>query len=230
MGFPPSPFSSNLFPQAVLSDMDGLLLDTERLSKSSFDQVAASLGISDGEAIFPQLIGLNPAGHQQVFANLLPSHIEAAEFDALWKSRFFEMLNGDVPLKAGAHDLLSYLKDHNVPVAVVTSSIRSKAEDMLRRSGLIGYIDMLVAGDDVTQGKPHPDIYIKAAECLGIRAATCLALEDSNNGVRAAYGAGAVVVQIPDLMPPDDDARRMTHAAVSCLDDLYTLFGWPPCR
>lgn len=220
-------FSSGLFPKAVLSDMDGLLLDTERLSKASFDKVAGDFKLANVEAIFPELIGLNPAGHKAMFESLLPNHIDAHEFDESWKADFFNRLADGVPLKAGARELLDYFKKHKIPVAVVTSSLRSKAKNLLTRSGLINTIDVLIGGDDVAQGKPHPDIYIKAAQQLGVEPQACLALEDSNNGVRAAYHAGAVVVQVPDLAEPAEDTRPMTHGVIRCLDDLYTLFAWP---
>lgn len=221
-----SVFSNGRYPAALLSDMDGLLLDTEQFSKRSFDRVGEIYQVDNIAEIFPQLVGLNQQSHQQVLNKMLPPHIDMMEFDAKWKSIFNEMLEDDVPVKDGAVDLLKHLRAHHVPIAVVTSSQRQKAENHLARAGLEVFIDVVIGGDDVANGKPAPDIYLKGAARLGQPIADCLALEDSNNGVRAAYAAGAVVVQIPDVAPPSEDVLEMSCAITANLEEVFDVFGW----
>ncbi|MCE2516457.1 MAG: HAD family phosphatase [Alphaproteobacteria bacterium] len=220
-------FPQGGFPAAVLSDMDGLLLDTEQVAKTCFDGLVQRYGIPDGDAIFPRLIGLNQAGHQAVFTETLPDTVDPEDFDAEWKAEFLRLLDGAVPVKAGAMELLAYLHRHDIPVVVVTSTATEKARDMLSRGGLLKFCQGLVGGDQVAISKPHPEIYSKGAGLAGQPIGACLALEDSNNGVRSAHGAGAVVVQVPDLAPPADDALKMSHAVIPGLDHLYDLFDWP---
>ena len=220
-------FPQGGFPAAVLSDMDGLLLDTEQVAKTCFDDLARRHQVTGGEAIFPRLIGLNQAGHQAVFAETLPQGVDPLAFDQQWKAEFRARLGDAVPVKAGAMELLRYLDRHQVPVVVVTPTEQAKAREMLTRAGLWGYCKGLVGGDEVAISKPHPEIYLKGAALAGHATGACLALEDSNNGVRSAHGAGAVVVQVPDLAPPAEDVLAMTHATLAGLEGLYGLFDWP---
>ena len=219
-------FSTGSYPAALLSDMDGLLLDTEQFSKLSFDKVGELYQVDNIAEIFPRLVGLNQQSHQAVLQEMLPAHIDMMEFDAKWKSIFIEMLDDDVPVKDGATDLLKHLQTHQVPIAVVTSTARQKAENHLARAGLEVFIDAVIGGDDVANGKPAPDIYLKGAAILGQPIADSLALEDSNNGVRAAYAAGAVVVQIPDVAPPSEDVLEMSCAITANLEEVFDVFGW----
>lgn len=213
-------------PAAVLTDMDGLLLDTETLSLEVFHEVSARHGFSDDGTIFPQLIGLNKVGHQAVFARCLPSGIDPVAFDTEWKQEFLARLDAGIPLKPGARAMLAWLGDQRVPVALVTSTARAKAETMMQRTGLIDHFEAITGGDDVEHGKPAPDIYLHAAARLGVDPGLCLAFEDSANGVRAAHAAGTRVIQVVDLQPPDDALRALGHPVVASLADLADHLGW----
>ena len=213
-------------PAALLSDMDGLLLDTERLSFVTFNIIAARYGFSDDGSIFNQLIGLNREGHQRVFSQLLPAGIDPDAFDAAWKDEFMAMLEEDVPLKPGARQVLAWLAERNVPIALVTSTRTAKAEMLMQRTGLDAFLDIIIGGDQVTAGKPAPDIYLKAATHLGKAAPDCLAFEDSANGVRAAHAAGARVIQVVDLLPPDDALSALGHEVTSSLAEAAQLLNW----
>lgn len=221
-------FPNGRFPSALLSDMDGVLLDTERLSKKSFDVVTDDYNITDAGFIFPNLIGLNQAGHLSVFREMLPSHIDIAAFDSAWKSIFLAMVADGVPIKYGAKGLLAHFHGRGIPIAVVTSTGRKKAEDLLARAGLDGYLDAVIGGDDVSRGKPDAEPYLKGAKALGQPIDDCLVLEDSDNGVRAAHAAGAVVVHIPDpsLGQNGGEVDLMCDAVITAIDGLYPLLGW----
>ena len=220
-------FPPNGLPRVVLSDMDGLLLDTEKLSKQSFDHMAMTHGLTNADDIFPQLIGRNKAAHQIVFDQTLPQEINRQTFADDWMACYLELLADHVPVKDGALALMQRMQDHGIPFVVVTSSATAKAEMLLERAGLSGFIHNIIGGDQVVQGKPAPDIYLKAAAMFDHPIKTMLALEDSNNGIFAAYHSGAVAVQIPDLAPPSDDAKALGHIILDHLDDLAGHFGWP---
>ena len=213
-------------PAALLSDMDGLLLDTERLSLVTFNIIAARYGFSDDGSIFNQLIGLNREGHQRIFSRLLPAGIDPDAFDAAWKAEFMTMLDDEVPLKPGARQVLAWLAERNVPIALVTSTRTAKAEMLMQRTGLDAFLDLIIGGDQVTAGKPAPDIYLKAATRLGKATRDCLAFEDSANGVRAAHAAGVRVIQVVDLLPPDDSLCALGHEITSSLAEAARLLNW----
>ena len=213
-------------PSVVLSDMDGLLLDTEKLSKQSFYDVMHRYGLDHVDVIFPQLIGRNKAAHQVIFNTHLPSHIDRQVFADDWMACYLDLMAHDVPVKDGAQRLMARMMRHNIPFVVVTSSATAKAEMLLERAGLSGFVHSVIGGDQVDQGKPAPDIYLKAAAMFDHRINTMLALEDSNNGIHAAHASGAVAVQIPDLAPPSDAAKALGHIILDHLDDLAGYFGW----
>ena len=222
MMFPPTGL-----PRAILSDMDGVLLDTETLSKITFYALMESRSFDQADVIFPQLVGRNKAAHYEIFRRDLPHGLDVIDFADEWMARYLAMLVENVPVKDGAMALLKRMKTHDIPVLVVTSSATDKAEMLLQRAGLRPFIQKVIGGDQVTSGKPAPDIYLKAAATLPHSIDQMLAIEDSNYGVMAAHRAGAVTVQIPDLAPPSDEVKALNPIVLSHLDDLADHFNWP---
>ena len=222
MMFPPTGL-----PRAVLSDMDGVLLDTETLSKITFYALMESRGFDQADVIFPQLVGRNKAAHYEIFRRDLPHGLDVMDFADEWMARYLAMLVENVPVKDGAMALLKRMKTHDIPVLVVTSSATDKAEMLLQRAGLRPFIEQVIGGDQVALGKPAPDIYLKAAATLPHPIDQMLAIEDSNYGVMAAHRAGAVTVQIPDLAPPSDEVKALNPIILNHLDDLADHFNWP---
>ena len=222
MMFPPTGL-----PRAILSDMDGVLLDTETLSKITFYALMESRGFDQSDVIFPQLVGRNKAAHYEIFRRDLPQGLDVMDFADEWMARYLAMLVENVPVKDGAMALLKRMKTHDIPVLVVTSSATDKAEMLLQRAGLRPFIKQVIGGDQVASGKPAPDIYLKAAATLPHRIDQMLAIEDSNYGVMAAHRAGAVTVQIPDLAPPSDEVKALNPIILNHLDDLANHFNWP---
>src|SRR5207302_1685493 len=123
---------------------------------------------------------------------------------------------GELRVKPGAVELLDAAESARLPRAVATSSSRAKAMHHLRAAGIVDRFDAVVTRDDVVRGKPHPDLFLRAASALAIAPARCLALEDSYNGVRAAHAAGMPVIMVPDLLPATEEMRGLCHAI---LDD-----------
>lgn len=209
---------------AVVFDMDGLLVDTESLAMRSLMQVAREMNIDAPEAFCHTMIGV-PADHcrtlvQERFGPGFPAdrYLSAA-------SRHMEALigAGALALKPGVPELLADLEALGIGKAVATSSSRAKASHHLRHTGILGRFDAVITRDDVERGKPHPDLFLKAAEALGFPAQDCLAFEDSYNGVRAAHAAGMTVVMVPDLLPPTDEMRSCCAAILTTLHSARPL-------
>jgi len=219
--------SSAALPHAVICDMDGLLLDTERLSAASFAAVAALHHVPEPDFIFPQLIGRSRHDHLQIFTRHLPPGLDPLAFDTAWKAAFQDMLADHVPVKPGAEAMLAYLKDRDVPLGLATSSAHDKALTYLERAGLLPYFDALVGGDEIRASKPAPDIYREAVHRLGVTPAAALAFEDSDNGVRSAHAAGIPVVQIPDLAVPSPEVLALGHMTATSLADAAAKLDWP---
>ena len=214
-------------PDAVIFDMDGLLLDTEQVSWRSFDHLAKARGIADAETFFPKLVGRNRADHLKIFTQYLPQAIDPVAFDNDWKAAFQELLAEHVPVKADAETMLAYLKAKNIPLGLATSSARQKAVSYLGRAGLLEYFNALVGGDEIPSSKPAPDIYIEATQRLGVETSKALAFEDSDNGVRSAHAAGLRVVQIPDLAQPSAEVLAFGHMTATSLTEAARKLRWP---
>jgi len=211
--------------KAVIFDMDGLLLDTETLSFESFIATAARYDLVVGIDAYRDMIGLNAATGIDILRAMLPSHMDAVAFKNEWLDVYRQLLLDDVPVKAGAHAFLASLHQMDMPRAVATSSSGQKARAILQKTGLMPYIQHVTGGDEVPAGKPAPDVYLDAARKLGIDAADCLALEDSNNGTTAALAAGMKVIQIPDLAPSNRSPNPPDFQICTSLAKAASLIG-----
>lgn len=204
--------------KAVVFDMDGLLLDSERIALKMFLQVCEGLGVTPNREAYLSCIGSNAARTRQL---LMDGHSPEFPFEKvmnLWEEAYQkEAFEKPVPLKTGVVSLLTFLTEAGIPLAVATSTAFDKACIKLGKAGLIDYFRVIVAGDQVKQSKPEPEIYQKAARELKLETAHCLALEDSDNGVKAAHAAGMEVFQIPDLVAPGKSVKALGHPVLSSL-------------
>lgn len=209
--------------EAVLFDMDGLLLDTERYYQHILTEAAAAVGFSLTPQIFISMVGTPRAASQHIlrahFGNDFPLTDYYAAADRLTLTAFAD----GVPLKAGAQELIEDLASRGIPMAVGTSTGRLKATRHLNEAGLMSCFAGIVTGDDVTRGKPAPEVFIKAAVLAGVAPESCLVLEDSHNGIRAAHAAGAMPVMVPDLLPATDEMREKACHVVADLHAVRAL-------
>ena len=213
-----------LNPRAVIFDMDGLLLDSERIALAAFNAACAHFAIGDQMPVFMRCVGTNSALGAQVLREGLAGKADHVEFGRVWEARYAEAIAAaPIPLKDGVVELLEHLRDVALPAAVATSTATPRAMQKLERAGILGYFAAIVGGDQVARSKPQPDIYLRAAALLGADPEACLALEDSENGVRAALAAGMTVVQVPDLVAPTRELEALGHAIVASLRDVRRM-------
>lgn len=208
-------------PKAVVFDLDGTLIDSEALVREAHFHACAELGYTMSEAQFIGLVGM----HREANDAQLMSYY-GADFPL---ERFIETTRAFVgeqhaPLKPGALELMDALDEIGAPFGLATSSRRPWVDRHFKAHKLSGRFAAVVTRQDVVNGKPDPEPYLKASALLGHVPMDVLAIEDSHTGVRAAHGAGCMTIMIPDLLAPDDEMHAKARVLAS-LDDVRALLG-----
>lgn len=207
--------------RAVIFDMDGLLVDSERLAHATLIETAKMFGIVPDIAMLIRMIGLPVDGSLDILHRRYGQDFPAEKYirEAAMACEAL-VLTGGLELKAGATELLAFLDEARLPKAIATSSSREKAMCTLAAVQMADRFNVVVSRTDVPRGKPSPDLFLRAAKELGRTADQCVVLEDSYNGVRAAHAAGMRVIMVPDLMPPNAEMSEVSEAIVP---DLFAV-------
>lgn len=207
--------------KAAVFDMDGLLLDTERVSMQTFSDACAELSLPMLEEVYLKIIGCNAESIKQIISKGYGSQLDYPTLRAEWLKRYHGIVNHQaIPVKKGVLPLLKWLKSLSIPIAVATSSDKAVCIRKLTLAGLIDYVDYFSNGCEVTNGKPDPEIFLLAAQRLQVPANQCLAFEDSQNGVLAALAADMQVYQVPDLIEPTPELIAMGHHISASLSEV----------
>lgn len=210
--------------QGVLFDMDGVVLDTEKLYARFWREAAAALGHTMS---YEQALGMrslsSTAGQAQLEC-YFGKGVSRAEF----RAKRIELMDAyidthGVDLKPGIRELLDDLDAQGIKAAITTSSPLERVRRYLGPHGLLDRFCRLCSGEEVTRGKPEPDIYLYGAACLGINPENCIAVEDSPAGVLSAYRAGCKAVMVPDLDQPDAETEQLLYAKADSLLDVINL-------
>lgn len=205
--------------QAAIFDMDGLLLDTERVCMRVFQEACEVQQLPFYKDIYLSMIGCNAAGIEAIFRKAYGNDLDRLHQE--WRTRYNAVVKHQaIPIKDGVVELLEWMKEQNLPTAVATSTAKDVAKIKLELAGLSKYFDNVTTGCEVSNGKPDPEIYLLAANRLNVEPTKCLAFEDSNNGVKAAVAAQMLTYQIPDLVEPCAEVRQFGHAIVPSLHDV----------
>ena len=210
--------------RAVIFDMDGVIFDSERLVLEEWMEIASKYGIVDIEKVFRKCIGVNTATTRQIFSDHYGKDFPFDEFrketSALYHDKYGE---GRLPMKPGVTELLSYLKEEGFLIGLASSTRRAVVEQEIRDAGLIKYFNDLTCGDMLKKSKPEPDIFLMSCDNLGVLPGEAITVEDSYNGIRAAYRAGTTPIMVPDMIQPDDEMRQLAH--IIC-EDLFAVKEW----
>uniref|UniRef100_Q07IX4 HAD-superfamily hydrolase, subfamily IA, variant 3 n=1 Tax=Rhodopseudomonas palustris (strain BisA53) TaxID=316055 RepID=Q07IX4_RHOP5 len=209
--------------EAVLLDMDGTLLDTERVYVESLTAVLTGLGYPDVEAVCNAMVGRPGPECQRLLIAHYGDGLPLARINAGFSEKCHALLQNGLPLKRGVNELLDALADAGWPVAVVTSSTQKTADQHLTLGGIRGRFERIITRDEVVHSKPAPDLYLLAARQLGIAPGACVAVEDSGVGIAAAFAAGTIPLMVPDLLQPSDETRAQCAAVLPDLIAVRTL-------
>jgi len=209
-------------PDAVLWDMDGTLVDTEKLWEIALAELAGRLGGTLSAETRAAIVGSNSRRTMRLLFDDLGLELTDdayAEANAWLEARMHELFAGDVPWRPGAEEALRMVRETGLPTALVTSTVRPLAERALDHIGR-HWFDTTVAGDEVDGlNKPHPRPYLRAAELLGVAPSRCVAIEDSPVGSAAAQAAGCGVIVVPNDVPVEPGPTMLM---------LETLVGLRP--
>lgn len=206
---------------AVVFDMDGLMLDTEVIGKRSWEHSATKIGLSLPLDYYPRVIGRTTASIRPLLLEWFGQDFPVDTFIAESNRFYQESIHSQPPaIKQGLTELLKALAVANIPCGVATSTRRASAIYKLTVTGILPYFKAVTAGDEVTNSKPAPDIYLRAVEKLGISPKQCLALEDSEAGIRSAKAAGLTAFMVPDLVTPSQEIRDLADGIFDNLDNV----------
>lgn len=209
----------------VIFDMDGVLFDTERVYQESWHEIADGMGVTLGDGWVEAISGTNGAVMCRAIEKFY--HIpDGADIMNACKRLVREKLARHVPVKAGVKEILDFFRKKGLRMALASSSTRAQILSNLELSGL-GPFDAVVSGEEVSVGKPDPEIFLRAAQALGCPPDECLVFEDSKSGVRAGHAAGCDTVMVPDLIAPSPDivplCFRICDDMAAALAELRTI-------
>lgn len=203
--------------ELVIFDVDGLMIDTESVWKNVFDKAGDKYGIPNlGDTLFPSLIGKRLEDEQELLDRLLPSDIQDKLLNE-WRQIGLSSLANKVPVKPGLYEMLDFLEQHHIKMAVATTTRRDLTEQRLKKIGVYDRFEYVLCGDEVTNRKPDPEIYLSVLKRMDTDARNALVLEDSVVGVEAAYRAGIDCIQVPDLIAPTEVQEKQTICIVKDL-------------
>ena len=207
--------------KAIIFDMDGLMIDSERVTFECYQEILKGMNLTMDEEFYKTLLGKPLKGIYQrfydVYGNDFPIEDVIKDVHALMAKRFETEA---VPIKTGLKSLLEYLKENNYKTIVATSSNRDRVDTILSQAQITDYFDDSICGDEVTKGKPNPEVFLKSCQKLGVNVDEAIVLEDSEAGIQASYDAGIKVICIPDMKYPEKQYEEKTFKILKDLNDV----------
>ena len=206
---------------SVIFDMDGVIFDTEKLYIDCSVEIGKNYGLTDVEEVCNKCIGITAEESEKIVRAAYGDDFPLEKYKLEVYELFKETL-GDAKayIKKGVRELLTYLKENGIKIALASSTYTEGVKRELTSAGLIDFFDTVIGGDVVSKSKPNPDIFLEAMRQLGSTKDKCLIIEDSFNGVRAAFNAGIRVIMVPDLLQPDDEMKEKADMIMQSLDEV----------
>lgn len=213
--------------RAVIFDMDGLMLDSERIAQEAWQQAGREWGYDIPAEVYLHAVGRTAADTATIMRSAYGDDFPFDEMYARKQALLYQFIErGQISVKPGLFELLDLIEAQQKVKAVATSTDRKVALLKLTTSNLIDRFPVIVCGDEVERGKPAPDIYLQAAAKIDVMPGHCLVLEDSESGTKAAHAAGMIPVIVPDLKQPAAEIASLAHAVVDSLVDVTSMLSY----
>lgn len=207
--------------KAIIFDMDGLMIDSERVTFECYQERLKDMNLTMDEEFYKTLLGKPIKGIYQrfydVYGNDFPIENVIQDVHQLMAERFE---TEGVPVKKGLVELLHYLKDNNYKTIVATSSNRDRVDKILAQAKITEFFDDSICGDEVTKGKPNPEVFLKSCQKLSVNVDEAIVLEDSEAGIQASYDANIKVICIPDMKYPEKQYEEKTFKILKDLTEV----------
>ena len=207
--------------KAIIFDMDGLMIDSERVTFECYQERLKDMNLTMEEEFYKTLLGKPIKGIYQrfydVYGNDFPIENVIQDVHQLMAERFE---TEGVPVKKGLVELLHYLKDNNYKTIVATSSNRDRVDKILAQAKITEFFDDSICGDEVTKGKPNPEVFLKSCQKLSVNVDEAIVLEDSEAGIQASYDANIKVICIPDMKYPEKQYEEKTFKILKDLTEV----------
>ena len=207
--------------KAIIFDMDGLMIDSERVTFECYQERLKDMNLTMDEEFYKTLLGKPIKGIYQrfydVYGNDFPIENVIQDIHQLMAERFE---TEGVPVKKGLVEVLHYLKDNNYKTIVATSSNRDRVDKILAQAKITEFFDDSICGDEVTKGKPNPEVFLKSCQKLGVNVDEAIVLEDSEAGIQASYDANIKVICIPDMKYPEKQYEEKTFKILKDLTEV----------
>ena len=209
---------------AVIFDMDGVIFDSERATLLCWLELSKEKNFENIYEVFLKCTGTTMEKTKSIVLEAYGEDFPYDEYASLASKMYHERYDGGkLPVKKGVKDILEYLKENNKKIALASSSRKETVEKELRDAGIYSFFDEIVTGDMVNRSKPEPDIFLKACEAVGVKPDRAYAIEDSYNGIRAAFRGGLKPIMVPDLLEADDEMKKISDKV---LTDLNAVIGY----
>ena len=207
-------------PDAVIFDLDGLLLESESAWNGAKRRLTEKCGGTWTGAAETDMLGMSSPEWSRYMRDELGVRLEADQISAATVELLTDVYRAELPLLPGAHEAVAALSGR-WPLGLASSSNREIIDLVLERTGWAESFSVTVSSEEVERGKPAPDVYLEAARRLGLASERCVAVEDSSNGIRSAHASGAAVIAIPNReYPPEPGALALAHVELESLAEL----------
>lgn len=206
---------------AIIFDMDGVLIDSERRSFECYKEVFKEYNYEIDEEFYVKFIGTNV---KSIKAKMEEAYGDDFPFDTIYEKKAklaFEVTERDgVIIKPGVHKLLDYLNKENYKIAVATSTRRERALQLLEKAKIKDKVNFVICGDQVENSKPDPEIFLKAAKGLDVDPENCIVIEDSDAGITAAHAAKMIGIHVPDMKLLEVETKELAFKICKNLNEV----------
>ena len=211
---------------SVIFDMDGVIFDSERIVCDLWIDFAKEKDLRGMDELIMKCIGINDNATKKLFLEAYGEGCPYDEYKKVISQKYHELYDGGrLPMKPGVKELLGFLKENGIKTALASSTRVKTVTNQLRDAGILEYFDVVIGGDMVTKSKPDPEIFLEAADKLGVDPTKSFIIEDSLNGIKAAYAAGAKPLMVPDLIKPDEEIRKLCYKIFVNLHEIKAFFA-----